>query len=185
MPQFFATHGAFRTWLKRNHAKAGELIVGYYKKGTGIPSITWPESVAEALCFGWIDGIRRSHDADSYTVRFTPRRKNSQWSAVNIRLVAELEAKGKMTDAGRAVFAARPNPESNGYTHTKREGALSRAFLARFRKNKIAWAFFERQPPGYRKSAAWWVMSAKRDATQERRLVKLMESCLAGKRLMA
>jgi uncharacterized protein YdeI (YjbR/CyaY-like superfamily) len=157
--QFFARPAAFRAWLKKNHTKENELIVGFHKKHTARPSITWPESVAEALCFGWIDGIRRSHSDESYTVRFTPRRKGSNWSAVNIRLIAELEAAGRMTDAGRAAFAARPNPESTGYAYTKRGGTLDAACLAKFKKRKSAWTFFEKQPPSYRNAVAWWVIS--------------------------
>jgi uncharacterized protein YdeI (YjbR/CyaY-like superfamily) len=183
-PRFFASPVAFRAWLKANHKKAAELIVGYHKKHTGKPSLTWPESVAEALCYGWIDGIRRSLDEDRYTIRFTPRRPRSQWSAVNIRMVAELEAAGRMTAAGRAVFNARPDPESTGYTHQKREAELDVASIKVFKKNKAAWAFFDAQPPSYRKKMAWWVVAAKQAETRERRLKKLILSSSAGKRLM-
>lgn len=182
--RFFASPAAFRLWLKANHKKAPELIVGYYKKHTRKPSMTWPESVAEALCYGWIDGIRRSLDDERYTIRFTPRRARSTWSAVNIRMVAELEATGRMTAAGRAVFNARPNPESKGYSHQKREADLNAVCIKSFKKNKAAWAFFEAQPPSYRKRMAWWVVAAKQPETRKRRLQKLILSCRAGKRLM-
>jgi len=183
-PRFFASPVAFRAWLKANHKKAAELIVGYHKKHTGKPSLTWPESVAEALCYGWIDGIRRSLDEDRYTIRFTPRRTRSTWSAVNIRMVAELEAAGKMTAAGRAVFNARPDPESKGYTATRKDGALDDANVRTFKKNKAAWKFFEAQPPGYRKNVSWWIVTAKQAETRERRLKKLIELSANGKRLM-
>lgn len=183
-PQFFSSPAKFRAWLKKNHKKAGELIVGYHKKHTGKPSLTWPESVAEALCFGWIDGIRRGLDSESYTVRFTPRRPKSKWSAVNIRMVAELEAAGKMTAAGRAVFEARPDPESKGYTAAKKDAALDEASIKVFKKNKAAWEFFEAQPPGYRKNVSWWVVTAKQAETRQRRLAKLIEASAGKKRLL-
>lgn len=183
-PRFFACPAAFRAWLKANHKKAPELIVGYYKKHTGKPSMTWPESVAEALCYGWIDGLRRGLDDERYTIRFTPRRARSTWSAVNIRMVAELEAAGRMTAAGRAVFNARPNPESKGYSYQKREADLDAASVRTFKKNKAAWNFFEAQPPSYRKKMAWWVVFAKQAETRARRLQKLILACSAGKRLM-
>mgnify|MGYP002622835965 CR=1 FL=1 len=182
-PQFFSSPGAFRAWLKKNHKKAPEVIVGYYKKHTGKPSLTWPESVAEALCYGWIDGIRRSLDGERYTIRFTPRRPKSIWSAVNIRMVAELEAAGRMTAAGRAVFNARPNPESKGYTAEKKDLALDATSVRTFKKKKAAWEFFEDQPPGYRKKVVWWIMSAKKVETRERRLKMLIDASAAKKRL--
>lgn len=182
-PRFFASPTAFRAWLKANHKKAPELIVGYYKKHTGRPSMTWPQSVAEALCYGWIDGIRRSLDDERYTIRFTPRRARSTWSAVNIRLVAELEAAGKMTAAGRAVFIARPDPDSMGYTHQKREASLDAASIKTFKKNKTAWEFFEAQPPSYRKKMAWWIVAAKQAETRGRRLKKVIEISEEGKRV--
>jgi uncharacterized protein YdeI (YjbR/CyaY-like superfamily) len=184
-PHFFETPAAMREWLEANHLKVPELHVGYHKRhavGDATPSITWPESVAEALCFGWIDGIRRTLDEDRYTIRFTPRRPGSKWSAVNIRMMAELEAANKMTDAGRAVFEARKDPGSPGYKAQK-VGTLDETRLHEFKRSEPAWMFFEAQPPGYRKAAAWWVMQAKRDETRDRRLATLIESSAAGKRV--
>ena len=180
--RFFGSAREFRTWLERNHASAGELVVGYHKRHTGKPSMTWPESVAEALCFGWIDGVRRSLDEERYTIRFTPRRKGSRWSAINIRMVGELEAAGRMMEAGRAAFAARP--AGAGYSYEHRRGAeLDAARVRRFKKSKAAWAFFEAQPPGYRSLVAWWVMNAKQEETRERRLTRVIEASAAKKRL--
>lgn len=180
---FFETADSFRAWLRKNHNSAKELHVGYYKKHTGRPSMTWPESVAVALCFGWIDGIRRRLDDDSYAIRFTPRRPRSQWSAVNVHLMAELEAAGKMTSAGRAVFQARPDPDSDGYTSEENEWALDSPRLRSFKKKKAAWKFFETQPPGYRKKVIGWIMSAKKEETKDRRLAQLVEASATGSRL--
>jgi len=185
-PRFFESPSAFRAWLKANHAAAAELIVGYYKVGTGRPSITWPQSVAEALCYGWIDGLTRRLDDERYAVRFTPRRKSSMWSAVNIRLVAQLEAAGRMADAGRAAFEARPHktgPKAKGYTVSKKVGRFDAARAREFKKHADAWRFFEAQPPGYKRAMAWWVMQAKRDETRDRRLAKLIAFSAAGKRV--
>lgn len=181
--QYFATPAAFRAWLRRNHNTETELQVGYFKEHTGKPSLTWPESVAEALCYGWIDGIRRRLDDDRYAIRFTPRRPKSKWSAVNVRLIAELEAAGKMTKAGRAVFDARPNPTSKGYTYERMDAVLNTVRLRAFKKRKAAWRYFKAQPPGYRRKVVWWVMSAKRDETRDRRLEKVIESSASGVRL--
>jgi len=186
VPLFFESPQAMRRWLSKNHATAEMLVVGYVKfhaiRG-GKRSITWPESVAEALCFGWIDGVRKRLDEDRYTVRFTPRRPESKWSAVNIRLVGELEAAGRMTDAGRTIFEARRNPESKGYKAQKKIGELDLARLELLRKNKIAWTFFQAQPIGYQKKLAWWVMQAKQDETRDRRLRKLIETSVRQRRL--
>jgi len=180
---FFKTPPAMRAWLRKNHAKVVELHVGYFKKHTAARNITWPETVGEALCFGWIDGVRRRIDDERYTTRFTPRKRGSIWSAVNIRMVAELEAAGKMTDAGRAAFEARVEAKSKIYSYEQKEASLDKVRLRRFRKNKAAWAFFEAQPPGYRKKTLWWVMSAKRDEAKDRRFDRLVESSASGKRL--
>ncbi len=182
-PQFFASPAAFRTWLRRNHKKAKELIVGYHKKHTGRPSMTWEQSVAEALCYGWIDGIRRSLNDEAYTIRFTPRRPGSRWSAVNVRLVKKLEAEGRMTAVGRAVFEARKVSETDGYAYENMVADLEPAMIREFKRNRAAWAFFEKQPPSYRGRAGWWIASAKQPATRERRLAKLIEASSLGKRL--
>jgi uncharacterized protein YdeI (YjbR/CyaY-like superfamily) len=184
---FFETPAAMRAWLEKNHLKATELHVGYHKRhavGDAARSITNAESVAEALCFGWIDGVVTPLDADRYAKRFTPRRPGSKWSALNIRTIAELEAANKMTDAGRAVFEARKNPASPGYKAEKKVGTLDETRLREFKRNKSAWIFFMAQPPGYQKAAAWWVMHAKREETRDRRLATLIESSAAGKRVL-
>lgn len=180
---FFDSAAGFRAWLRKNHKKADELYVGYYKKHTGKPSMTWAESVAEALCFGWIDGIRRRIDDERYMIRFTPRRPRSKWSAVNVRLMAELEEAGKMTEAGRAVFRLRPDPDSDGYSYENVAFTLDAPHARAFKRNKRAWTFFENQPPGYRNKAIGWIMSAKKDETRARRLSKLIEASAQGNRL--
>jgi uncharacterized protein YdeI (YjbR/CyaY-like superfamily) len=185
-PHFFKTPAAMRVWLEANHLKVTEIHVGFYKRHAvhdATPSMTWPESVAEALCFGWIDGVRRALDEDRYTIRFTPRRSGSKWSAVNILTMAKLETANKMTDAGRAVFEARKDAGSPGYKAQKKVGTLDENRLRAFQSNEPAWMFFEAQPPGYQKAAAWWVMQAKREETRDRRLATLIEFSAAGKRL--
>src|SRR5215210_352049 len=163
-PTFFKTPADFREWLERNHASERELLVGYYKKGTGKPSLTWPESVDEALCFGWIDGIRRSIDDESYSIRFTPRKASSHWSSVNIKRVAELEKEGRMRPAGRAAFERRSEERSGLYSYERRMAAkLEPEQEAEFRADAEAWRFFESQPPGYKRTAINWVISAKRE----------------------
>lgn len=186
-PVFFESPAAFRAWLKKHHRTERELFVGYLKVHVvraGRPSITYQESVKEALCFGWIDGLKGAIDGESYTIRFTPRLATSKWSAVNIRLIGELEAAGKMTDAGRAVFHGRKNPHLPGYTSQKRVGKLDRRRAAAFRKHKAAWKFFQAQPPGYRKTAMWWVMQAKKEETRDRRLEKLIRVSGEGRRVV-
>jgi uncharacterized protein YdeI (YjbR/CyaY-like superfamily) len=184
--RFFPTPDGFRAWLRANHAKAKVLQVGFIKKGTGRANLTWPQAVAEALCYGWIDGVRHRIDEDRYAIRFTPRRPGSTWSAKNIRTVAELEAAGRMTDAGRAAFAARSAAKSRTYSYEQRgaaPSALEEACVRRFRKHGAAWAFFEAQAPSYRRRVLWWVTSAKQDDARERRFRRLLESCVAKRRL--
>lgn len=184
-PTFFKSPSEFRTWLEKHHNTARELVVGFHRKNTGRPTITWPESVAEALCFGWIDGIRRRIDGERYTIRFTPRRPGSAWSAVNIRMVLELEAAGRMTPAGRAAFERRRQGEPAGYSYERRhEAVFDEKRLKAFMRNRAAWAFFEAQPPGYRRMMTWWVMSAKGEDTRDRRLARLVASSAAGKRVI-
>ena len=146
-PRFFETRGAFRAWLRTNHRTASEVFVGYFKRHTGRPGMTWPESVGAALCFGWIDGIRRRIDDDRYVIRFTPRRRGSRWSAVNVRMMAALIASGEAAPAGRDAFEVRADPASQGYSAEKKQGALDGARLRALKKNKSAWAFFGAQPP--------------------------------------
>src|SRR4051812_31535731 len=164
---YFATPADFRAWLAANHATAELLLVGYHKKGTGIPSMTWPESVDEALCFGWIDGVRRTVDERRYSIRFTPRKKRSNWSAINIARVGELIAEGRMRPAGLQAFEARADERSAIYSYEQRKDArLDADDEARFRANAAAWAYFESRPPWYRRTATWWVISAKRPETR-------------------
>ena len=182
-PRFFATPSHFRRWLAKNHDKQSELWVGFYKKGSGRPSITWPESVDEALCFGWIDGLRKSLDDDSYVIRFTPRRKGSIWSAVNLRRVPELIREGRMEQAGRRVYEARDPKKAGVYSFERGAAALDAEAEAKFRRNRKAWEFFQSQPPGYRKTVIWWVVSAKREETRAKRLQTLIDDSAAGRRI--
>ena len=183
-PIFFATPAKFRAWLEANHEKAKELWVGFHKKSTGRPSITWPESVDEALCVGWIDGIRKRVDNDSYMIRFTPRKAQSTWSAVNIARVAELKREGRMRPAGLAAFKRRSDAKSAIYSYEQRKtAAFDDAAERQFRANAKAWAFFETQPPGYRRLATFFVLSAKRDETRQKRLARLIADSAAGRRI--
>jgi uncharacterized protein YdeI (YjbR/CyaY-like superfamily) len=183
-PTFFAEPADFRAWLEENHERKSELLVGFYKKASGRPSITWPEAVDEALCFGWIDGIRRSLGDESYTIRFTPRKARSTWSAVNIARAKELVADGRMRPAGLAAFEARSDDRSAIYAYEQRHDAkLSPEQEREFRANQRAWEFFQAQPPWYRKNALWWVVSAKREETRARRLRTLIDDSANGRRL--
>jgi len=183
-PLFFATPAAFRSWLKKNHSRQQELLVGFYKKGSGRPSITWQESVDAALCFGWIDGICKRVDADSYTIRFTPRRPGSIWSAINIRRVGELTKLQLMHSAGLKAFEKRQDDRSAIYSYEQRKNAsLDGDHEKRFRANKKAWEFFQAQPPGYRRLASWWIVSAKREETRLQRLATLIADSAKGLRL--
>ncbi len=182
-PVFFATPAEMRAWLTRHHATEPELLIGFHKVGSGQPSITWPQSVDEALCFGWIDGVRRRVDETSYTIRFTPRKKGSIWSAVNIGRVAILQAEGRMQAAGLAVFAPRKDSKSGIYAYENPPAELSASHLEILRADPAAHAFFEAQLPSYRRTAIWQIVSAKQEATQQKRLAKLIAACAAGKRL--
>jgi uncharacterized protein YdeI (YjbR/CyaY-like superfamily) len=178
-PTFFKKQADFRTWLEKNHDKKRELLVGFYKKASGKPSMSWPEAVDEALCFGWIDGVRRRVDDTRYTIRFTPRTTRSTWSAVNIKR-AELKKRGLMLPAGIAAFEKRSEDRSRIYSYERKNAALDPAFEKRFRANKKAWAFFESQTASYKRAAVWWVISAKREETRLRRLDKLIEVSSQG-----
>jgi len=183
-PAYFSTPAAFRRWLTRHHAREAELWVGYYKKGTGVPSITWPESVDEALCFGWIDGVRKTVDEARYMIRFTPRRPGSIWSNVNIAKIQALIAAGRMRPAGIAAFEARSAARSGVYSFERSDEArLETAEAAAFRRERAAWRFFEAQPPGYRRTALHWVTSAKLAETRARRLATLIADSAAGHRI--
>ena len=181
-PVFFATPAELRAWLERHHADRDELWVGLYKKATGRPSVTWPEVVDEALCFGWIDGVRRSLGPDSYVNRITPRRRRSNWSAINIKRVGELIEEGRMTPAGLAAFEARTDDRSAVYSYEQRRtAALEPEQEARFRAVPEAWEWFQARAPSYRRAAIHWVVSAKRPETRERRLATLIEDSAAGR----
>ncbi len=180
---FFREPSLFRRWLEKHHAKADELWVGYYKKDSGIPSLTWPESVDEALCFGWIDGIRKSVNGASYAIRFTPRRAGSTWSAVNIRRAQSLIAEGRMQPAGRAAYAARKENKSGIYSYEQRSPHLPEPYSGLLKDNGTAWEFFQGQPPSYRKTVSWWIASARREATRLQRLKKLIRYSAVGQRL--
>ena len=173
-PTFFATPAAWRKWLEKNHNRKQELLVGFYKKDSGKPSITWPESVDAALCFGWIDGIRRRIDDESYSIRFTPRKPRSTWSAVNIKRVEALAARQLMHPAGIKAFEARREDRSGVYSFERRMVEFEDAQERVFRANESAWKFFLSRPPGYRRTATWWVVSAKRPETREKRLTALI-----------
>jgi uncharacterized protein YdeI (YjbR/CyaY-like superfamily) len=175
-PTFFPTPPDFRTWLEAHHDKFRELLVGFYKKDSGKPSITWPESVDAALCFGWIDGVRRSIDESSYSIRFTPRRPTSAWSSINIKRVRELTKKGLMHPAGLKAFVARSAKKSGIYSYEQRKHARFTAQQEkRFRENKSAWEFFRSQAPWYQRMTTWWVISAKKEETRLSRLSLLID----------
>lgn len=182
-PKFFRDTRTFRAWLEKNHAKETELLVGYHKVSTGKPSMTWSESVDQALCFGWIDGIRRSIDAESYCIRFTPRKPTSNWSAINIRKVAELTAQGLMHPAGIAAFEKRNNGRSAIYGYEQRPERLPAAMEKIFKANRTAWEFFSRQAPSYQRGVMHWIISAKQEATRRSRLEKAITASAQQKRL--
>jgi uncharacterized protein YdeI (YjbR/CyaY-like superfamily) len=183
-PVFFADAQAFRTWLAAHAHEARELLVGFHKVGTGKPSMRWSDSVDQALCYGWIDGVRKGIDEHTYTIRFTPRKAGSTWSAVNIDKVAKLREQGLMTPAGEAAFAQRSEARSRVYSHERETPAeLEPADLARFKRHKAAWTYFEACPPGYRKRMLHVVTSAKKPETRAARLERLIEACAEGRRL--
>jgi uncharacterized protein YdeI (YjbR/CyaY-like superfamily) len=182
-PTFFLTPAAFRKWLEKHHAEEPELLVGFYKRDSGKPSITWPESVDQALCFGWIDGVRRRIDDVSYSIRFTPRKAVSNWSAINIARVAELTKLGLMAPAGLRAFEKRREDKSAIYSYENKVRTLPPADEKRFRANRKAWAFFTAQAPSYQRVAIYWVTSAKREETRQRRLATLIDDSANGRRL--
>ena len=182
LPKYFATEADFRAWLKSNHKTAPELLVGFWKKGSGKPSIDWPQARDQALCFGWIDGVRKSLGDDAYTIRFTPRRKGSIWSKVNIQRFAALKADGLMTAAGERVYEENKG-KSGLYAYERELAALCPEDEAQFRKHNAAWADWEKRPPGYRKVVLHWVTSAKKPETRAKRLAILIESSAAGEKI--
>jgi uncharacterized protein YdeI (YjbR/CyaY-like superfamily) len=182
-PTYFAEPALFRAWLEENHATATEIWVGFRKVGTGQPSITWPQAVDEALCYGWIDGVRKRVDDASYMIRFTPRRKASSiWSAVNVARVGELTESGRMRPAGLEAFARRSEAKTSVYSYEQAdEASLAAGEAERFRGDEAAWTFFERQTPWYRRAVIHWVTSAKREETRQRRLDTLIADSRAGR----
>ena len=181
-PTFFATEAKFRRWLAAHHDTAGELLVGFWKKATGKPSIDWPQARDQALCYGWIDGIRRSRDEDSYTIRFTPRRKGSIWSKVNIARYAALKAAGQMTPAGERAYEE--NKHRTGlYNYEREQAELEPEEEAEIRRNKAAWAMWEKMPPGRRKLVLHWITSARKPETRARRLARVIEDSAAGRKV--
>lgn len=182
-PRFFASRAAFRRWLEVNHAKAPSLWIGFRKAHVAKRGLTYTEAVEEALCFGWIDGLVKRIDDDSFRQRYTPRRPGSIWSAVNIRRVAALEAAGRLALSGRAAFAGRDPKRAGLYSFESPEAALPGDSGKRFRANKAAWKWFAGQAPSYRKAALHWVMGAKREETRERRLARLIDDSAGGLRL--
>jgi len=181
---FFATQALFRKWLEKNHKKEKELIVGYYKVDSGKPSMTWPQSVDQALCFGWIDGVRRSIDKDCYCIRFTPRKPTSIWSDINIKKVEELTKAGLMLPEGLHAFSLRKEHKSRIYSHEKEASFLSPDFEKQFKKNKLAWKFFNEQAPSYKKVMAHWIMTAKQEKTRLARLEKTILTSEQQKRVL-
>jgi uncharacterized protein YdeI (YjbR/CyaY-like superfamily) len=183
-PISFAKPAAFRIWFEKHHQTKREQWVGFHRKGSGRPSITWPEAVDEALCFGWIDGLRKTNDAESYKIRFTPRRATSSWSAINIRRMKELIRERRGHPAGIKAFQKRVTERSRIYSYENRKSAtLSAAAKKLFRADIAAWKFFQRQPASYRQTAIWWTISAKRPQTRQDRLRKLIALSKAGRRL--
>ena len=181
-PKFFPTFEDFYAWLERHHQSQKELLVGFYKRDSGKPSITWPESVDAALCFGWIDGVRKSLGGSSYTIRFTPRKSSSIWSLINCKKVEALEKRGLMRPAGRRAFAARSEKRTGIYSSERKQPAvLEPTQEKRLRANRKAYSFFSAQAPWYQRAATHWITSAKKDETRERRLATLIEDSARGR----
>ena len=180
-PTFFTTPAELRAWLEAHHDTEPELLVGFYKVASGKPSVTWPEAVDQALCYGWIDGVRKSIDGTSYTIRFTSRKPGSTWSIVNIRRASELIADGLMRPAGLKAFQGKTDEKAGTYSYEQRRGAdLDESQRALFQANEKAWSYFQAQPPWYRKAAAWWIISGKREETRSKRLATLIDCSERG-----
>jgi uncharacterized protein YdeI (YjbR/CyaY-like superfamily) len=179
---FFSTESDFRRWLEVNHATGSELLVGFWKKSSGKPSIDWPQARDQALCFGWIDGIRKSLGDDAYTIRFTPRRRGSIWSKINVERFAALKAEGLMTPVGERAYEENKH-KSGLYSYENEQKELTAKEKALFRKSKAAWADWESRPAGYRKTVLHWISSAKRPETRAKRLAQLIEDSAAGRRI--
>ena len=183
-PIYFASPAEFRAWLEANHGTETELLVGLHKKATGVAGMTWSQAVDEALCFGWIDGIAHRVDDRRWSIRFTPRRRGSNWSAVNVRKVAALTEEGRMRPAGLRAFEARSGSSTGVYSFEQpTDPKLTRDQQRRFRADTEAWAYFSSETPSYRRTTVWWVISAKKETTRERRLAQLIEDSRAGRRV--
>ncbi len=182
-PIFFSTKEEFRTWLEKHHEDEKELLAGFYKTGSGKPSMTWSESVDQALCFGWIDGVRKSIDHESYSIRFTPRKPSSIWSNINIKKVEELTKAGLMTPSGQKAFDLRKEDKSGIYSHEKADVSLDPVYQKQFLNDSAAWDFFESQAPSYKKVVIHWIMSAKQEKTRLSRLGKVIDISKQSKRL--
>ena len=182
-PTFFPSPAELRAWFEANHEGAPELLLGYHKVASGRPSVTYQEALDQALCFGWIDGVRRNIDAGSYSIRFTPRKRKGNWSLVNIKRARQLIEGGLMHPAGLRAFEGRNEAQAAAYSHEQKNSALDAASKRRFRASKQAWAYFQAQPPGYRRTATWYVVSPKREATRLKRLAILIDYSSRGERL--
>jgi uncharacterized protein YdeI (YjbR/CyaY-like superfamily) len=180
---FFVSSAELRDWLMKHADTESELWIGFHRKSTGKPSLSWPEVVDEVLCFGWIDGIRKRIDAEDFAQRVTPRKKDSNWSAINIRRMGELKSQGLVRPSGLRAFESRDPAKSETYSYEQRDAGLDPESEALFRANEKAWQFFEAQPPSYRKPATWWVISAKNDETRKRRIETLIEDSAEGRRI--
>ncbi len=182
-PRFFASPNDFREWLAKHHATESELVVGFHKRHTNEPCMTWPESVDQALCYGWIDGLRKRIDEDRYLIRFTPRKSKSIWSKNNLKRIEELREMGLLQPAGLKVYEERDPAKANQYSFENEEKKLPPEFEAEFRKNAKAWTFFESQPPSYRRTAIFVVMKGKQEETRQRRFLELVDSSEKGERI--
>ncbi|MGH2509157.1 MAG: YdeI/OmpD-associated family protein [Gammaproteobacteria bacterium] len=182
-PYFFRTPAKFRDWLAKNHVLSDELLVGFYKKNSGKPGITWPESVDQALCFGWIDGVRKNMDDESYSIRFTPRKPGSTWSSVNIERAEALIADGRMQPAGLKAYKARREGKSRVYSYEQRSIDLEEPYRGLLKKNKTAWNFFQSQPSSYRRKVCWWIENAKKQETRQKRFEQLADYSAAEQKL--
>ena len=181
-PIYFATPNELRAWFEKHHETVKELSLGFHKVGSGPPSVTWPQAVDEALCFGWIDGVRKRIDDENYFIRFTPRKTRSKWSKVNMGRIAELQAQGRVTPAGLKAYEARAGIANASYEQ-EGELTLSEEFEHRFRANEPAWAWFRKSAPSYQKACIWWIISAKQEATKERRLQQLISDSAAARQV--
>ena len=184
-PIYFETPDAFRDWLAEHHETADDVLVGFHRKATGKPSMTWAESVDEALCYGWIDGKTKRVDEERWAIRFTPRRIGSNWSLVNVRNVERLIGEGRMRPAGLRAYEARKASRTGQYSYENRPHDLPEPYASEFRRHVAAWDFFQSQAPSYRRTATYWVISAKQEATRSRRLSTLIDDSQAGRRVAA